>query len=90
MSNHEIESKIRELKSLQGLIEEAQAEAEAIRDQIKAHMGDTEEIRAGEYKITWRTVETARLDTAKIRKTFSQDFLEPYTIHTSSRRFVIA
>lgn len=50
MSIHEIETKARELRQLQQLIEEAQAEAEAIRDQIKAHMGDSEELRAGEYK----------------------------------------
>lgn len=54
MGTREIESKIRELRQLQALIDEATAEAEAIRDAIKAHMGDTEELRAGEYKVTWR------------------------------------
>ncbi len=47
MSTHEIESKIRELRQLQSLIEEAQAEAEAIKDTIKAQMGDAEELVAG-------------------------------------------
>ena len=51
MSTTELEMKIRELRQLQSLIEEAQAEAEGIRDAIKAHMGDSEELRAGEYKI---------------------------------------
>lgn len=46
MSIHEIESKIRELRQLQSLIEEATAEAEAIKDAIKASMGDSEELRA--------------------------------------------
>ena len=50
MSMNEMESKIRELRQLQALIDEATAEAEAIKDAIKAHMGDTEELRAGEYK----------------------------------------
>ena len=49
MSINEIESKVRELRQLQALIEEAQAEAETIKDAIKAHMGDSEELRAGEY-----------------------------------------
>lgn len=48
MSTHELESKIRELRQLQALIEEAEAEAEGIKDAIKAHMGDSEELRAGE------------------------------------------
>ena len=44
MSTTELEMKIRELRQLQQLIEEAQAEAEDIRDVIKAHMGDTEAV----------------------------------------------
>lgn len=39
MSANELEGKIRELRRLQALIEEAQTEADAIRDAIKAHMG---------------------------------------------------
>ena len=54
MSIHELESKIRELRQLQTLIEEAEAEAEAIKDALKAYMGDSEELRAGEYKVTWK------------------------------------
>lgn len=50
MSTNELTSKIKELRELQALIEEAQAEAEAIKDALKAHMGDAEELRAGEYK----------------------------------------
>ena len=50
MSTNELEMKIWELRQLQQLIEEAQAEAEGIKDAIKAHMGDSEELRAGEYK----------------------------------------
>ena len=46
MSSYELESRIRELRQLQSLIEEAQAEAEAIKDTIKAHMGDAQELRA--------------------------------------------
>lgn len=37
MSTAELEMKIRELRQLQQLIEEAQTEAEGIRDAIKAH-----------------------------------------------------
>lgn len=50
MSSHELESKIRELRQLQSLIEEAEREAETIKDAIKAFMGDSEELLAGEYK----------------------------------------
>ena len=68
MSANELEKKVRELRQLQSLIEEAQAEAEAIKDQIKAHMGQAEELRAGEYKITWKSVKAARIDTTALKK----------------------
>ncbi len=48
MSINEIESKARELRQLQALIDEATAEAEALKDTIKAAMGDAEEVHAGE------------------------------------------
>ena len=37
MSMNELTAKIRELRELQALIDEAQQEAEAIKDAIKAH-----------------------------------------------------
>ena len=45
MSTIEIESKITALRELESLIEEAKAEAESIRDEIKSEMftRDTEE-----------------------------------------------
>lgn len=42
MSTNEMERKARELRQLQALIEEAQQEAEALKDAIKAAMGDAE------------------------------------------------
>lgn len=52
MSTNELTAKIRELRELQQLIDEATAEVEAIKDAVKAHMGACEELKAGEYKIT--------------------------------------
>ena len=89
MSASEIESKVRELRQLQALIEEAQAEAEGIKDAIKAAMGDSEELRAGEYRITWKPVQSARLDTAALRKALP-DVAERFTRTTTTRRFCVA
>ena len=89
MSMNEMESKIRELRQLQNLIEEAQAEAEAIKDSIKAQMGDAEELRAGEYKVTWKTVTSSRLDTAALKKALPE-VAERFTKTTTSRRFCVA
>ena len=88
MSNHELESKIRELRQLQQLIEEAQAEAEAIRDTIKAVMGESEELRAGEYKVTWKAVKSSRIDTSAL-KTALPDVIKAFTRETVPRRFCV-
>lgn len=89
MSSHELESKIRELRQLQSLIDEAQAEAESIKDAIKAIMGEQEELKAGEYKVTWRTVKTARIDSNALKKALP-DIAEQFTTETTVRRFCVA
>ena len=89
MSINEMEAKARELRQLQSLIEEAQAEAEALKDAIKAAMGDSESVQAGEYKITWKPVKSSRIDTAALKKALP-DVAERFTKETTSRRFCVA
>ena len=89
MSINEMEAKARELRQLQALIEEAQAEAEAPKDSIKAAMGDSESIQAGEYKITWKPVKSSRIDTAALKKALP-DVAERFTKETTVRRFTVA
>nr|WP_325246272.1 hypothetical protein [uncultured Oscillibacter sp.] len=88
MSINEMEIKIRELRQLQALIEEAQAEAEAIKDAIKAAMGSQEALQAGEYKVTWKPVTSSRLDATALRKALP-DVAERFTKETTVRRFTV-
>ena len=89
MSISEMEAKARELRQLQALIEEAQAEAEALKDAIKAAMGDSDSIQAGEYKITWKAVTSSRIDTTALEKALP-DVAERFTRETTTRRFCVA
>lgn len=89
MSINEMESKARELRQLQALIEEAQQEAEAIKDAIKAAMGNSETLVAGEYKITWKSVTTARIDTSALKKALPE-VAAAFTKETTVRRFCVA
>lgn len=89
MSTYELESKCRELRQLQSLIEEAQAEAESIKDEIKRFLGDSEAAQAGEYKITYKPVTSSRIDTVALRKALP-DVAEQYTQKTTVRRFCVA
>jgi predicted phage-related endonuclease len=89
MSTQDIITKIRELRELQALIDEASADAETIKDALKAQLGDSEELRAGEYKITWKPVESARLDATAL-KTALPDIYAAFTKKSATRRFCVA
>lgn len=89
MSISEMERKVREMRELQALIEEATAEVEALKDAIKAAMGDSESVQAGEYRITYKAVTTARIDTTALKKALP-DLAQQFTKTTTARRFCVA
>ena len=89
MSIHEMEAAARELRQLQALIEEAQAEADALKDRLKAALGDAESVQAGEYRITWKAITSSRIDTAALKKALP-DVAERFTRETTVRRFSVA
>ena len=91
MSTIEITSKIESLRELEDLIEEAKAEAEALRDEIKSEMlsRDTEELTAGKYIVRWTSVLSQRLDSTKLKQVMPEIY-KAYTKQVSSRRFTIS
>ena len=91
MSTIEITSKIEALKELEALIEEAKAEAEALRDKIKTEMlnRNTEEMEAGQYIVRWTPVLSQRFDSTAFKKVMP-DIYKSFTKQVSSRRFSIA
>ena len=91
MSKNELISKIESLNEWEAVIAEAQAEAEAIRDSIKAEMlaQDTEELEAGQYIIRWTSVLSQRFDTTAFKEVMP-DVYKAYTKQVTSRRFSIA
>ena len=91
MSTIEITSKIEALKELEALIEEAKAEAETLRDEIKAEMlnRDTEELEVGQYIIRWTSVLSQRFDSTAFKKVMP-DVYKSFTKQVSSKRFSIA
>ena len=91
MSTIEITSKIEALKELEALIEEAKAEAETLRDEIKTEMlnRNTEEMEAGQYIVRWTSVLSQRFDCTAFKKVMP-DIYKSFTKQVSSRRFSIA
>ena len=91
MSRNELVAKIEALNEWENIIEEAKAEAEAIRDSIKAEMleRDTEELEAGAYIIRWTSVLSNRFDTTAFKK-LHKDLYNEFIKQVASRRFSIA
>ncbi len=91
MSKNELVSKIEALNEWEALMEEARAEAEAIRYSIKQEMldRDTEELAAGQYIVRWTSVLSNRFDTTGFKKAYG-DLYKAFTKQTASRRFSIS
>lgn len=90
MSNVDIVAKIEELEELEKLIEEAKAEAETLRDEIKQEMmkQGKEELEAGKYIIRWTSVLSNRFDSTAFKRVMPEVY-KAYTKQVSSRRFSI-
>lgn len=91
MSTNEMTNKIRQIRELQQLIEEAEAEMEALKDSIKAEMTarNVEEMTVDVFKIRWITVKGSRFDTTAFKKAMPE-LAQQFTKPTESRRFTVA
>ena len=89
MSQVEINTTVTELQELRRMREELETAIEAAQDKIKAIMGDSEELTAGAFKVTWKPVTSARLDTTALKKALP-DVVERFTKTTTTRRFQVA
>ena len=91
MSVNDLEIRIEKMQEWEALAEEAKAEAEALRDEIKAEMleRDTEELTAGRYIVRWTSVLSNRFDTTSFKKQYG-DLYKSFTKQVSSKRFSVA
>ena len=91
MTKNEMIKKIEELQELETFIEEIKAEAETIKDSIKAEMldRDIEELAAGQYIVRWTSILSNRFDTTGFKKVYG-DLYKAFTKQVSSKRFSIS
>ena len=91
MSKKELISKIEYLQELEGFMDEIKAEADGIRDDIKALMLEegTEELEAGAYIVRWTSVLTNRFDSTDFKKIYG-DLYKAFTKQVASKRFTIS
>ena len=76
MCTKDLTAKVRSLMELEALIAEAQAQAEAdgIKDELKAEMKNrnTEEMTVDVFKIRYKTVKSNRFDTNAFKSTHKE------------------
>ena len=86
-----IVDKIRQLKELEELIKEAEKEAEALKDEIKAEMmkQGKEEMEVGRYIVRYTVVLSNRFDSTAFKRVMPEVY-KKYTKQTTSRKFTIS
>ena len=91
MSKIELLAKIELLNKYEAMMEELKAEADTVRNTIKAGMEarEVEELIAGQYIIRWIPVLSQRFDSTAFKKVLP-DLYKAYTKQVSSRRFTIS
>ena len=91
MSINELEIRIEKMQEWENIAAEATAEAEAIRDSIKAEMLDrnTEELQAGRFIIRWTSVISNRFDSSAFKKVHGELF-KAFCKTVNSKRFSVS
>lgn len=91
MSIQEIDCKVKELRELQTLVDEATAQIEAIKGAVKLKMVDegTEVLHGNGWKATWHTVTSSRLD-SKALKAAHPNLVAQYSKPSITTRFTLA
>ena len=81
--------KVEELMELRKMIEELQAQAEVMVDEIKLFMGSEETMMAGSWKVTYKETVSRRLDTTSLKKVLG-NALEDYYKTVVTRPFKVS
>ena len=91
MSINELEIRIEKMQEWEKLAAEATAEAEAIRDTIKAEMleRNTDELTAGRFIIRWTSVVSSRFDSSAFKKVHGELY-RAFCKAVNSKRFTIS
>ena len=90
MSTNELTTKARTYFELMQQIADLEAEAEAIRDQMKAAMveRETEDLQGPGWRATWHNTTSSRFDSKKF-KADHPELSEAYTVTTTGTRFTL-
>ena len=91
MTNREIEAKLKELKEMKVLKDELEDQIKELEDAIKAEMTaqDTDTLRAGAFKATWKPYTSSRFDSSAFKQTH-EELYKQYSKQITTKRFLVA
>ena len=92
MAKNELLRKIELLNEYEAMLEELKAEADEIKNDLKAEMEarDVEEMEVDQYIIRFRSVLTTRFDTKRFKEAMGEDVYNAFTKQVASKRFSIS
>lgn len=88
MSKSKLNDKITRYQELQEEIDRLSAEAEMLKDEIKAYMGEEEEINTGKFIIRWTKCSSSRFDSTSFKKAHPRMY-ENFIVNSEYRRFSV-
>ena len=91
MTNKQLDNRVKKLRSIEAQIKELEAQADAIRAEIKADLESKgeDEHDTGSFIIRWKEIISRRLD-SKALKAALPDVFTAYSRESTSRRLTIA
>ncbi len=85
---HQLARQVSDYKSLKRTIADLEEKLKQTENEIKAFMGDTEEIVVDGDTVRWKKYEQTRFDSAAFKEQHEAMYRQ-FTVTTQSRRFTI-
>lgn len=91
MTERQIENRIKKLQAIEAQQKELEAQAEALKAEIKADLEEKgiNELQTKNFIIRWKSVISNRLDSKALKAAFP-DIYNQFTRQSESRRFTVA
>lgn len=82
------DEKLKRREEVLQLMEKLEKEQKQIEQEIKLYMKDSEQAFSQVYKVSWSNVDTARIDTKRLKEE-EPELYKKFLKVTSARRFII-
>ena len=91
MTERMIENRIRKLQAVEAQMKELEAQAEALRTELKADLEEKglDELQTANFVIRWEEIASSRLDSKALKASFP-DIYGQFVKQSCCRRFTVA